>query len=108
MPLLRAMIPRQAFSSQLKGVSSMQRWTSSTTSTKAPSSEPSEKSDSTKRKEAIEKMKKAHQSMAQADEDMRNIMEGLAGDGGSAGAELEDGKPVAMKRGVRENMFRYI
>lgn len=35
-------------------------------------------------------------------------MERLAGDGGEAGIELEDGKPVAMKRGVRENMFRLI
>lgn len=28
--------------------------------------------------------------------------------GGSAGIEYEDGLPVAMKRGVRENMFRLI
>jgi hypothetical protein len=35
-------------------------------------------------------------------------MAGLAGDGGEAGLELEDGKAVSMKRGVRENMFRYI
>ena len=28
--------------------------------------------------------------------------------GGIAGIELEDGKPVTMKRGVRENMFRLI
>jgi len=35
-------------------------------------------------------------------------MEDLAGDGGAAGAELEEGRPVAMKRSVRENMYRYI
>ncbi|KAF2152275.1 hypothetical protein K461DRAFT_293952 [Myriangium duriaei CBS 260.36] len=29
-------------------------------------------------------------------------------EGGGAGIEYEDGKAVAMKRGVRENMFRYI
>lgn len=45
---------------------------------------------------------------AQADEDMKRAMEGLAGDGGEAGVELENGQPVAMKRGVRDNMFRYI
>lgn len=32
----------------------------------------------------------------------------MSGDGGEAGLELEDGRPVAMKRGVRENMFRVI
>lgn len=35
-------------------------------------------------------------------------MAGLAGDGGDAGLELEDGKAVSMKRSVRDNMFRYI
>ncbi|KAF2761586.1 PLP-dependent transferase [Pseudovirgaria hyperparasitica] len=33
-------------------------------------------------------------------------MAGLAGDGGEAGVELEDGQPVSMKRSVRDNMFR--
>lgn len=46
--------------------------------------------------------------MAQLDEEMRMAMEGHAGDGGEAGLELEGGKAVSMKRGVRENMFRYI
>jgi len=55
-----------------------------------------------------EKVKKSDQSMAQLDEETRRAMEDIAGDGGEAGLELEDGKPVAMKRGVRENMFRYI
>jgi hypothetical protein len=36
-------------------------------------------------------------------------MEKLANQNGdAAGVEFEDGKPVSMKRGVRENMFRYI
>lgn len=47
-------------------------------------------------------------SLSQMDDEMRRAMEGLAGDGGEAGLELEDGKAVSMKRGVRENMFRYI
>ncbi|KAL2186974.1 hypothetical protein L209DRAFT_752790 [Thermothelomyces heterothallicus CBS 203.75] len=42
------------------------------------------------------------------DEELRKKMEGLAGDGGESGVEYEDGKPVAMKRSVKENMFRYI
>jgi hypothetical protein len=47
-------------------------------------------------------------SSSQSDEQLRKAMEGLAGDGGEAGLELENGKAVSMKRGVRENMFRYI
>lgn len=35
-------------------------------------------------------------------------MEGHSGEGGESGVELEDGKPVAMKRGVKSNMFRLI
>lgn len=46
--------------------------------------------------------------MAELDEELRQKMSGLAGDGGEAGVELENGQPVSMKRGVRENMFRYI
>ena len=52
--------------------------------------------------------KPAKKTMAQLDEEMKRAMSGLAGDGGEAGLELEDGKAVSMKRGVRENMFRYI
>ncbi|KAM7186117.1 hypothetical protein V8F20_011523 [Naviculisporaceae sp. PSN 640] len=47
-------------------------------------------------------------TMAMLDEELRLKMEGLAGDGGESGVEYEDGKPVAMKRSVKENMFRYI
>ncbi|KAI9728579.1 MAG: hypothetical protein M1834_007607 [Cirrosporium novae-zelandiae] len=52
--------------------------------------------------------KKQIKTMAEADEELRQKLEDIAGDGGQAGMELEDGKPVAMKRGVRDNMFRYI
>jgi len=47
-------------------------------------------------------------TQAQLDEELRQKMMGLAGDGGEAGIEYEDGKPVAMKRSVKDNMFRYI
>jgi len=46
--------------------------------------------------------------MAEMDEELRLKMEGIAGDGGASGVEYEDGKPVAMKRSVKNNMFRYI
>ncbi|RWA05791.1 hypothetical protein EKO27_g9308 [Xylaria grammica] len=47
-------------------------------------------------------------TMEQLDEELRLKMSGIAGDGGEAGVEYEDGKPVAMKRSVKDNMFRYI
>ncbi|QDS74178.1 hypothetical protein FKW77_001915 [Venturia effusa] len=47
-------------------------------------------------------------TQAELDRELELKMAGLAGDGGEAGLELEDGKAVSMKRSVRENMFRYI
>ena len=64
------------------------------------------KSKSTDQK--VEGKEEKKKTLAQQDDEMRQAMEGLSGDGGEAGAELEDGKPVAMKRSVKENMFRYI
>ncbi len=42
------------------------------------------------------------------DEELKRKLEDMSGDGGAAGVDYEDGKPNAMKRGVRENMFRVI
>ncbi|KZT18135.1 hypothetical protein NEOLEDRAFT_1173717 [Neolentinus lepideus HHB14362 ss-1] len=47
-------------------------------------------------------------TLAQRDEALKRALEEMSGEGGQAGLELEDGQPVAMKRGVRNNMFRYI
>ncbi|KAI1654351.1 hypothetical protein F4813DRAFT_399072 [Daldinia decipiens] len=41
-------------------------------------------------------------TMAEIDAELQRKMSGLSGDGGEAGIEYEDGKPVAMKRGVRD------
>lgn len=49
-----------------------------------------------------------HKTQVQLDEELRQKMSGLSGDGGESGIEYEDGQPVAMKRNVRNNMFRYI
>lgn len=55
------------------------------------------------------KQQQSHKkTMAELDEELRQKLEGMSGEGGAAGIELENGKPVAMKRGVRENMFRLI
>ncbi|KAK4099974.1 hypothetical protein N658DRAFT_451877 [Parathielavia hyrcaniae] len=51
---------------------------------------------------------KEGKTQIQRDEELRQKMEGISGDGGGSGVEYENGKPVAMKRAVRENMFRYI
>ncbi|KAI0014513.1 hypothetical protein F4780DRAFT_250033 [Xylariomycetidae sp. FL0641] len=48
------------------------------------------------------------QSMADKDKELQRKMSGLSGDGGEAGVEYENGEPVAMKRSVKNNMFRYI
>ncbi|MCJ1469616.1 hypothetical protein MMC07_008251 [Pseudocyphellaria aurata] len=50
----------------------------------------------------------AKKTMAELDEELRLKLEGRSGEGGEAGLELEDGKPAAMKRGVKNNMFRLI
>lgn len=47
-------------------------------------------------------------TQAELDKELLAKLQGLDGDGGSAGVEYEDGKPVSMKRSVRNNMFRYI
>ena len=47
-------------------------------------------------------------TVSQADEELRQKLEQMSGGGGAAGIEYEDGKPSAMKRSVRNNMFRYI
>ena len=56
-------------------------------------------------KEEIREKKK---TMAELDEEMRLKLEGVSGEGGTAGVEYEGGKAVGLKRGVKENMFRII
>ncbi|CAG8903735.1 unnamed protein product [Penicillium egyptiacum] len=47
-------------------------------------------------------------TVSQADDDLRERLEQMSGEGGAFGIEYEDGRPNAMKRGVRNNMFRLI
>lgn len=51
---------------------------------------------------------KKKKTVAEQDAELQKKMAGMAGDGGEAGIEYEDGQPVAMKRSVKNNMFRYI
>jgi len=47
-------------------------------------------------------------TMAQLDQELREKLEGLSGEGGGAGVEYEGGKAEGLKRGVKSNMFRVI
>lgn len=47
-------------------------------------------------------------TVAEQDAELREKMMGHDDGGGAAGVEYENGEPVAMKRSVRNNMFRYI
>ncbi|OBT67394.1 hypothetical protein VE03_03095 [Pseudogymnoascus sp. 23342-1-I1] len=51
------------------------------------------------------KVKVKAKTIAELDEELKLKLEGISGEGGAAGLEYEDGKAVAMKRGVKENMF---
>lgn len=57
---------------------------------------------------AKDEVKPKPKTIAQQDEELRLKLEGISGEGGSAGIEYEGGKAVGLKRGVRENMFRVI
>lgn len=50
----------------------------------------------------------AKKTMAELDEELRLKMEGMSGEGGSAGVEYENGRSEGLKRGVKANMFRVI
>ena len=76
----------------------------STDASKEPVDAASEKTEGLVKEKEV----KVKKTMAQLDEELREKLEGRSGDGGAAGLELENGSPVAMKRGVRENMFRLI
>ncbi|KUJ14894.1 uncharacterized protein LY89DRAFT_589231, partial [Mollisia scopiformis] len=59
-------------------------------------------------KPEAKKAKTGKSAMEAKDEELRLKLEGISGDGGVAGLELENGKAVGLKRGVKENMFRVI
>ncbi|KAI4125551.1 MAG: hypothetical protein LQ347_005343 [Umbilicaria vellea] len=61
-----------------------------------------------KSEDKLEERPKKKKTMAELDEELRLKLEGMSGEGGAAGLEYEDGKPVSMKRSVKNNMFRYI
>lgn len=79
-----------------------------TLTTQGEASRSSQEGIPSKTSETEKKLKKTAKSMTELDEETRRAMENLSGGGGEAALELEGGKPVTMKRAVKENMFRYI
>ena len=65
-------------------------------------------SDKEGHKTGAEEVSEKKKTQAELDDELRQKLEAMSGDGGAAGLELEDGQPVSMKRGVKNNMFRYI
>lgn len=55
-----------------------------------------------------EETKPTKKTQAELDQELLAKLQGHEDDGGAAGIEYEDGKPVSMKRSVKNNMFRYI
>ncbi|TKX19754.1 hypothetical protein C1H76_7952 [Elsinoe australis] len=49
---------------------------------------------------------KHHKTQSELDAELQEKLKGAFGD--ASGIEYEDGQPVAMKRSVKNNMFRYI
>ncbi|KAI0202804.1 hypothetical protein F4808DRAFT_458520 [Astrocystis sublimbata] len=75
---------------------------------KAPSSGKQQEASTSPKSTDPQSQGEKRKTQAQLDEELRLKMSGIAGDGGAAGVEYEDGQPVAMKRSVKNNMFRYI
>ncbi|RYO99420.1 hypothetical protein DL764_006815 [Monosporascus ibericus] len=97
--LLAARIPRS------RGIAGMTAQPETESQSKANGPK-QEDAPTTKGGTAVEQKHK--KTMAELDQELQQKMSGIAGDGGAAGVEYEDGKPVAMKRSVKNNMFRYI
>lgn len=74
----------------------------------SPSDTKIEKPSQSEESENSKSSPNAAKTVAQSDEELREKLESMCGGGGEAALELENGKPVTMKRGVRENMFRLI
>lgn len=58
--------------------------------------------------EKIATTQKSTKTMAEKDAELMQKLAGISGEGGESGVEYEDGKASAMKRSVKNNMFRLI
>ncbi|KAJ9391329.1 hypothetical protein DTO063F5_939 [Paecilomyces variotii] len=76
--------------------------------TKASDSKESSNRQTSTSQDSKTDAEKKMKTMADLDDELRQKLENMSGEGGASGLEYENGKPVAMKRSVRNNMFRYI
>lgn len=80
--------------------------TKSTSTTKTTSTA---KTYDTTKKDTDKKPVPAHKkTSAELDQELRERLESMSGDGGGAGVEYENGRSEGLKRGVKSNMFRVI
>ena len=75
---------------------------------KNPNCDKIETHDPPKLSEAPDTTSRQTKTVAQTDQELFEKLESMCGGGGAAALELENGKPVTMKRGVKDNMFRLI
>ena len=85
----------------------------SNTTKSEPQSQPtiqtqSKQQESTTAKETTNMATHKKKTLAELDQELREKLEGLSGEGGGAGVEYEGGKAEGLKRGVKSNMFRVI
>lgn len=64
--------------------------------------------DSSSKEASTAKMAPRKKTTAELDQELREKLEGMSGDGGGAGVEYENGRAEGLKRGVKSNMFRVI
>ncbi|KAF1349072.1 hypothetical protein BDV97DRAFT_198087 [Delphinella strobiligena] len=84
-------------------------WRAASSDSKADTSKPATKSEPSQSSQPpAQASSPKKKTQLELDEELRQKMSGLSGDGGESGIEYEDGQPVSMKRSVKNNMFRYI
>ncbi|KAM0717613.1 hypothetical protein Q7P37_007465 [Cladosporium fusiforme] len=103
--MLRTITHRNTILRPLTTITATTTRLSSSASNSDPKAESSSPTSDAGTSTEVPKRKK---TMAELDDELKQKMSGLAGDGGEAGVEIEDGQPVSMKRSVKNNMFRYI
>ncbi|KAL1587426.1 hypothetical protein WHR41_03764 [Cladosporium halotolerans] len=106
--MIRTILRRTALAPHTTNSIRLSSSTSNSSSQKPPSQAKLEADERSAEQKSSSEPGSGKKTMAQMDEELRQKMSGLAGDGGEAGVEFEDGQPVSMKRSVKNNMFRYI
>ncbi|KAM3424684.1 hypothetical protein BST61_g6671 [Cercospora zeina] len=105
------LIPRFVTASVSTKLSSTRSFLSSAHRSSPETAESPAKDDqqlAAKAQEIANKAEHRHKTVAEADAELMEKLAGHADEGGAAGVEYEDGKPVAQKRSVKNNMFRLI